>query len=230
MPDRKSLAPRLVRRGLPALLVPVVLLFIPAGTLKFWQGWAFMAVNLVCPLLLVILFYKRDPQLLERRLLKEEKIAEQKIVMKLAALFYCAFFVLAGCDFRFGWSRAWVGMAPLWLTLLALAVVLGGQLFTLWVMDVNRFASRIIQIEAGQKLATTGPYQFVRHPMYSASVVIWFAAAPALGSYVAWPVCVLFFAVIVFRLLNEEKLLRRELPGYGEYCLRTRWRLIPFVW
>lgn len=230
MPDGKSLASRLVRSGLPRVLVLAAMLFVPAGTLKFWQAWAFMAVNLVGPLLLVIYFYKRDPQLIERRLLKKEKIPEQKLFAKLGALLYCTSFLLAGYDYRFGWSRAFPGPVPLWLTLLSLALMLGCHLFIFRVLEVNRFASRIIQVETGQTLATTGPYRFVRHPMYSASIVNWLAASMALGSYVALPAFSLIIPLIVFRLLNEEKILSRELPGYSEYGERTRYRLIPFIW
>ena len=230
MPDGKSLLSRMVRYGLLAVLVPVAMLFIPAGTLKFWQGWAFLAVCLVNAVLLVICFYKRDPQLIERRLLKREKIREQQLIQKLGRPIFFAAFLLPGLDYRFGWSRAHPGPVPLWLTLLALALALGAQLLIFWVMNVNRYAARIIQVEAGQTLAATGPYRFVRHPMYLGLVVTWLAAGPALGSFVAAPAFALFVPLTIFRLLNEEKILNRDLPGYAEYCQRTRYRLVPGVW
>ena len=230
MPDGKSLLSRMVRYGLLAVLVPAAMLFIPAGTLKFWQGWAFLAVCLVNAVLLVICFYKRDPQLIERRLLKREKIREQQLIQKLGRPIFFAAFLLPGLDYRFGWSRAHPGPVPLWLTLLALALALGAQLLIFWVMNVNRYAARIIQVEAGQTLAATGPYRFVRHPMYLGLVVTWLAAGPALGSFVAAPAFALFVPLTIFRLLNEEKILNRDLPGYADYCQRTRYRLVPGVW
>jgi len=119
---------------------------------------------------------------------------------------------------------------PLWLSLVSDAMILGGLLMIFWVRKVNRFASRTIQVEAGQKVISSGPYALVRHPMYSGSHVIWLCAPQALGSYIGWPAFTLLIPFCVFRLLNEEKFLRQELPGYREYCLRTRFRLIPFVW
>jgi protein-S-isoprenylcysteine O-methyltransferase Ste14 len=206
------------------------LLFVPAGTLNFWQGGAFLAVTLGFSVWFVIYFYKRDPQLIERRLLKAEKIREQKLLQIASHVLSPVFFVLPGLDYRFGWTREWLGPVPAWLTLLALALILGCQCLIFWVVNVNRYAARIIQVEPGQTVADTGPYRVVRHPMYSATVVIWLAAPLALGSMVAWPAFALIIPLIIFRLLNEEKILRRDLPGYAEYCQRTRHRLIPFVW
>lgn len=230
MPDCRSLVSRLVRRGFLGVLLPAAMLFIPAGTLNFWQGWVFLAINLVFPVLLLIYFYKRDPQLIERRLLKKEKIREQKLVQKLGGLLFFPVFVLPGLDYRFGWTRTQTGPVPLWLTLLALALILGCQLLIFWVVNVNRYAARIIQVETGQTVAATGPYRLVRHPMYSASTLSWLATPLALGSFVVWPAFTLMIPLIIFRLLNEEKILRHELPGYSVYCRRTRHRLIPFVW
>ncbi len=119
---------------------------------------------------------------------------------------------------------------PLWLLLLSQVLVLGGFLLVFWVMKVNSFASRTIQVEAGQKVISMGPYRVVRHPLYSGSLVMWLAAPLALGSYIAWPAFVLLIPFYVFRLLNEEEVLRQELPGYSEYCQRTRFRLVPFIW
>ena len=225
-----SLASRLVRRGCLGVLLPAALLFVPAGTFRFWQAWAFMSVQLVFPLLFVIYFYKRDPQLIERRLLRKEKIPEQKIVQRLGSLIFFPAFLLPGFDHRFGWSRELIGPVPSWLTLLALALTLGCQLLVFWVMMVNRYAARIIQVESGQTVAASGPYRVVRHPMYAAAVLSWLAAPPALGSFVAWPAFALMVPLIIFRLLNEESVLRRELSGYEAYCRRTPHRLVPGIW
>jgi protein-S-isoprenylcysteine O-methyltransferase Ste14 len=230
MLNQKSLISRLVRRGLLAVLLTAAMLFIPAGSLKFWQGWVFLVLVLAVTLFFGIYLCKHDPQLLERRLQMREKVPEQKRIMKLGGLVSFPAFLLPGLDYRFGWSRAFPGPVPLWLTLFSLAVFPGCYLWFFWVVKVNRYASRTIQVEAGQTVIATGPYRIIRHPMYLGTVVMWLFAPVALGSFVAWPAFALLVPVIVLRLLNEEKILRQELPGYAEYCLRTRYRLIPFVW
>ena len=119
---------------------------------------------------------------------------------------------------------------PLWLTLLAQVLILAGLLFVFWVLKVNSFASRTIKVEVGQSVISSGPYRMVRHHMYSGSVMMWVFLPLALGSYFAWPAFVILSFFYVFRPLNEERVLLKELPGYSEYCVRTRYRLVPFLW
>ena len=207
-----------------------ILLFVPAGTLKFWQGWAFMAVNLAATLGFCIYFFKHDPQLLARRLLRKEKVGAQKFIMLLLKLVAAATCMLCGFDHRFGWSRAWLAPVPWWLALLALALYMGCYFLFVPILNANRFAASIIQVESGQTVADTGPYRLVRHPLYSVSLVLWFCLPVALGSFIVLPVCALLIPLLILRLLGEEQFLRRELPGYAEYCRRTPYRLIPFVW
>ncbi len=189
-----------------------------------------MALQLTLGVCSGIYFYKLDPKLLERRLLTRENVGEQKIIMILVRAVLVFSLCLSGLDWRFGWSRAFLGPVPLWLTVLSLAVVLGCWLLIIWVISVNRFAASVIQIEAGQAVISTGPYGIVRHPMYCVVIVMFFFIPLALGSYFALPAFAVFIPLLVLRLLNEEKVLGRELPGYAEYCLRTRFRLIPFIW
>jgi len=137
---------------------------------------------------------------------------------------------LSGLDYRFGWSREILGSVPLWLTILSLTMVLGFWLLIIWVISVNRFAASVIRVEFEQVVISTGPYRVVRHPMYSAAIVLFLFVPLVLGSYVAVAAFAFLIPLLVLRLLNEEKVLRRKLPGYAEYCLRTRFRLIPFVW
>ena len=134
-------------------------------------------------------------------------------------------YLLPGLDHRFGWSHL-----PLWLTILSQAFVLGGCLMVFWVLKANSFAAATIRVEPDQKVISSGPYRIVRHPMYLGASVMFLFAPLALGSYFALPVFALFIPIIVFRLLNEGKVLRQELPGYAEYCLHTRFRLVPLFW
>jgi len=220
-----TLKSRLALRFLLALGVLGALLFIPAGSLRFWQGWVYIATSFVPGLLAFTYFYKHDPQLIERRMQFREKVREQKRIMALVYVAWSFAFVLPGLDHRFGWSHS-----PLWLTIFSQAVALCGFGMTLWVMKVNRFASRTIEVEPGQELISSGPYRIVRHPMYLGGCAMWLFTPLALGSYLTLPAFVLLIPLIVFRLLNEEKVLRQELPGYSEYCLHTRFRLVPFLW
>jgi protein-S-isoprenylcysteine O-methyltransferase Ste14 len=225
-----SLKIRLVLGFLTAFAVAGVIVFVPAGSFGFWQGWAYLAALLIPVTLTFIYFYLHDPEFLERRLRTDEKEKEQRTLLKWGKPLYLAVFLLPGFDFRFGWSRRLVGAAPLWLTVLSLAVVVGVMGLVFRVFLVNRFASRTVEVEEGQKVVTSGPYGWVRHPLYFAASVLWIFTPTALGSFVAWPFFILLIPFYVLRLKNEEEVLRRELPGYPEYCLRTRYRLIPFVW
>jgi protein-S-isoprenylcysteine O-methyltransferase Ste14 len=225
-----SLGSKLVLRLSTGLILLSAVLFIPAGSLRFWQGWAFLAIAFLPLLSACVYFYKHDPKLMERRLQSQEKVSEQKLLIRLIKPVFFAAFLLPGLDYRFGWSRRLLGALPLWVVFLSLALILGAFLFVFWVLKVNSFASRTIQVETGQKVISTGPYAIVRHPMYLGSVMMLLFAPLALGSYVAWPAVALLVPFYVVRLLNEEKVLRKELPGYSEYCAHTRFRLVPFVW
>jgi protein-S-isoprenylcysteine O-methyltransferase Ste14 len=220
-----SLKFRLVLRFLILAVVFGALLFIPAGSFRFWQGWTYIAVLFVPGVLGFVYFYRHDPQLIERRLQFKEKVREQRRIMMFVKIAWLIAFVLPGLDRRFGWSRS-----PLWMTIFSQAVVFAGYVMSFWIVKVNRFASRTIQVEPGQKVISSGPYRLVRHPMYAAMCAMWLFTPLALGSYFALPAFVLLIPLIVFRLLNEEKVLRQDLPGYPEYCLRTRFRLVPFLW
>ncbi len=220
-----SLRAKLMIRFSTAAAAFGAFLFIPAGSLKFWQAWTFLAIWFVTTLAAFAYFYKHDPSLVERRLRRGETVGEQKIIMKLMYVLLPAIYILPGFDHRFGWSHP-----PLWLTILAQAVVLGGYLATLWVMKSNSFAASTVQVEPGQKVISDGPYRVVRHPMYLGASVMLLFTPLALGSYFALPAILFVVPLMVLRLLNEEKVLRQELPGYVEYCLHTRFHLVPRLW
>ena len=220
-----TLKSRLALRFLLALGMLGALLFIPAGSFRFWQGWVYILTTFVPGVLAFTYFYKHDPQLIERRMQFKEKVREQKRIMTFVYIAWLVAFVLPGLDHRFGWSHS-----PLWIAILSQAVVFGGFAITLWVLKVNRFASRTIQVELGQAVISSGPYRIIRHPMYLGASAMWLFTPLALGSYFTLPAFALLIPLIVLRLLNEEKVLRQELPGYAEYCLRTRFRFVPFLW
>lgn len=230
MPDATDLKVRLVRRMLLTLLLVPTLLFWSAGTFNFWQGWAFLILALGFPIGMMVYFYQHDPEILARRTLTREKLGAQKIIMLLLRVLYVYALISAGWDYRSGWTRTHTGPVPWWLTLLALVVIAGGNFWFVAVLKANRFASSIIQVESGQTIAAAGPYRFVRHPMYSSVIATWLATPLALGSVVTLPLFALIIPLLICRLLNEEKLLRRDLPGYDEFCRHNRYRLIPFVW
>jgi len=225
-----SLKSKLRLRFAVNLLFAAAVLFIPAGSLRFWQAWAWMAVTFIPNSFFFLYIFKHDPQLLERRLQAKEQIGAQKLIKAAGILIFFPSVLLPGLDYRFGWSRTFLSPVPLWLTLLSEAVVGGGFLVVFWVMRVNSFAASTIRVEPGQPVISTGPYRLVRHPMYFGLVVLSLSTPLALGSYFALPAFTLLIPVIVLRLLNEEKTLRQELPRYAEYCLRTHFRLVPFIW
>ena len=220
-----SLKWKLALRFVIAIVVIGVLLFIPAGSFRFWQGWVYILTTFVPGVLAFAYFYKHDPQLIERRMQFREKVRAQKRIMTFVYIAWLVAFVLPGLDHRFGWSHQ-----PLGITILSQAVVLCGFVMTLWVAKVNRFAARTIQVEPGQEVISSGPYRIVRHPMYLGACAMWLFTPLALGSYFTFPAFLLLIPLIVLRLLNEEKVLRQELPGYAEYCEHTRFRLVPFIW
>jgi protein-S-isoprenylcysteine O-methyltransferase Ste14 len=180
-------------------------------------------------LFMSIYFYRHDRSLLQRRLETKEKENTQRIFRKLWGPLWSGGLILSGFDYRFGWSEKALGRMPPWLIVLGQALVPAAYWLVFQVMKTNSFASSVIQVEAGQRVISTGPYRLVRHPMYSAIVLLLLATPLALGSYVAVPLFVMLIPLLVFRLLNEEKLLRQNLPGYMEYCSRTRFRLVPFL-
>ena len=225
MSTPRSLTTRLILRSLFAVVFVAAFLFIPAGSLRYWQGWVFMALFFLPMPFTSVYFLKRDPQLVERRLRTKEKTSEQKIILRWGQWLTFASLLIPGLDYRLGWSHV-----PLWLTILSQVVFFAGSLITLWVMKENSFASRTVEVEEGQKVISTGPYRLVRHPMYFGAVLMLVFTPLALGSWWALPGFLLVIPFIVLRLLGEEEMLRRDLPGYSDYCLHTRSRLLPLLW
>jgi protein-S-isoprenylcysteine O-methyltransferase Ste14 len=225
MSKPQSLAARLIQRTVISVVIVAAFLFLPAGSVHYWQGWAFMALWFLPMIIVSPYFLKHDPQLVERRLQTKEKSKEQKTIIRLAQPIVFLNLLVPGLDYRFGWTHV-----PVWLTILSEVMVLAGYAITFWTMKENSFASRTVQVMEGQKVISTGPYRLVRHPMYFGAVLMLLFTPMALGSWWALPGFLLVGVLIVVRLLHEEKVLRQELAGYVEYCEQTRFRLIPFVW
>jgi len=207
------------------LLLVGLLIFLPAGTLAYTCGWLLLGL-LFAPMLIagfVMLF--EFPELLKKRLDVKEKQAAQKGVVAFSGLMFIAGFIVAGLDFRFGWSTM-----PDWVVIAASVLFLIAYALYAEVMRENAYLSRTIKVEEGQTVVDTGLYGIVRHPMYAVSVLLFLMMPLVLGSWYALIVFAFYPAVIVVRLTDEEALLTRELPGYAEYKQRVKYRMIPFIW
>jgi protein-S-isoprenylcysteine O-methyltransferase Ste14 len=228
--ENATLPRRALGRFAVILIVIAAILFLSAGSVRYWQGGVFLVLMAAFWIFSFIHLMKHDPQLLERRLQRKEVQPEQRLFQKLFSLLFFLGLVLPGLDFRSGWSRAWLGPMPVWLIIVGQALVVAGDCLVFWVMKTNSFAASTIQVETEQKVISRGPYAWVRHPMYSGMSVMMLATPLALGSYVALPVAALIIPLLMYRLIHEERVLRQELPGYAEYCGHTRFRLVPLVW
>ncbi len=205
-----------------------IVLFVPAGTLNYWEGWVYYVITCVGVLAVSAYFLRHDPRLVERRLRLSERgepERAQRVIQALSGTAFVAMFVVAGLDRRFHWSAV-----PTFLVVVADVLVVVGFLVIFRVFQENRFASSTIEVEAGQSVVSTGPYAVVRHPMYAGALPYVLATPIALGSWWALPCAVIIAGLIVARLLDEERVLARDLPGYREYCQQTRYRLLPGVW
>ena len=200
-------------------------LMLSAGSLRYWQGWVFCTAIFVPALFVSTYFLKRSPEFLERRMKFREKETRQKAIIKIASIIFFLGFLIPGFDYRFGWSNM-----PWWLVLAANVMVSASYFLVFLSFKENAFAGRTVEVFEGQKVIDTGPYAVVRHPMYAGIIPMFLFMPLALGSLWAVipfiPVC----AIIILRILNEEEVLRRDLPGYNEYCEKVRYRLLPFVW
>ncbi|MBI5223779.1 isoprenylcysteine carboxylmethyltransferase family protein [Candidatus Micrarchaeota archaeon] len=216
---------KIVGLFIASLLTIGAMLFIPAGTLDYWQGWIYIGVVFFPAIFTIAYFAKKDPQFLERRMRYDEKEAAQKKIVSLGTLVFIIGFLIPGLDQRYGWSAV-----PIEQIIIANIMVFVGYIIIIITMKENRFAARTVAVEKGQTVITSGPYSIVRHPMYFGVLIMYLATPIALGSYIAIIPFLLVIPVLVLRLLNEEEVLKRELSGYNEYCEKTRYHLIPWIW
>lgn len=210
------------------LSVLALALFLPAGTLLYWQGWLYLAVFGGSSLAITLYLMSHDPNLLANRVQAgptAEVRLNQKIIQSLAGLAFISVFVMASLDQRWHWSHL-----PSWLNLLGAGCVALGFWIVLRVFKANTYTSSVIEVVESQRVIETGPYAWVRHPMYAGAAVLILASAPALGSWWVFIPALLLQGVIIIRLLDEEKYLTSSLEGYSDYCQKVRFRLIPGVW
>ena len=221
----KKLFSQAVIKYLSGLALISALLFIPAGTLKFWNAWLLIAILFIPILLMGIILATKDPELLRKRLNAKEKEAEQKGVVAVSALMFIGGFIVAGLDYRFGWF-----VLPKGVVFAATAVFLFSYLLYAEVLRENAYLSRTIEVQKNQKVVDTGLYGIVRHPMYAATILLFLSMPLVLGSLFSFIIFLIYPAIMVKRIKNEEEVLERELEGYSEYKSRVKYRLIPFVW
>ncbi len=207
------------------LLLVGALLFLPAGTLYYPQGWLFIGLLFIPVLILGIVLFLKAPSLLEKRLNAKEKEAPQKGVVALSGLVFLAGFIIAGLDFRFGWSQV-----PPAITLLSSLLFLLGYGLYAEVMRENAYLSRTVEVQQDQKVIDTGLYGIVRHPMYLATLLLFLALPLILGSWFSLLIFLLYPPLLVIRIRNEEQILTEGLIGYQEYKEKVRYRLIPYLW
>ena len=207
------------------LLLVGLLVFLPAGTLHYFEGWLLVGL-LFGPMFMAgfVMFFK-SPEFLAKRLDAKEKQNTQKGVLALSGVMFVAGFVVAGLDFRFGWSHM-----PMPVTITASVLFLIAYILYAEVMRENAYLSRTIKVEEGQKVVDTGLYGIVRHPMYSVTILLFLMMPLVLGSWYAVIPFAFYPVIIIIRLKDEEKLLTRELSGYTEYQKKVKYRLIPFIW
>lgn len=207
------------------ILLVGLLVFLPAGTLSFFGGWLFMGTLFIPIFLAGIVMMIKSPDLLRKRLNAKEKEKEQDLVVKLSGLMFISGFVVAGLDFRFGWLPL-----PKGVSIGAAVIFLLSYLIYAEVMRENAYLSRTIEVQEGQKVVDTGLYGIVRHPMYSATLLLFLAIPLILGSLYSFLIFLCYPLIIAKRIRNEEELLENELEGYSEYKSKVKYRLIPFIW
>ena len=221
----KSLLTQALIKLVSGLLLICILIFLPAGSFSFWQGWLFIGILFIPMLIAGVILMRKNPDLLRKRLDAKEKESEQRTVVAMSGFLFLAAFIIAGLNWRFGW---W--LIPDWAVWVAAGMFLCSYDLYAEVLRENTYLSRTIEVQKGQKVVDTGLYGIVRHPMYSATLLLFLAMPLVLGSLYAFIIFLAYPFIIVKRLKAEEKFLEEELKGYREYKQKVKYRLIPFIW
>ena len=210
---------------LMGFLLVAVLLFLPAGTVEYWNAWLFIALLFIPMFFLGAVLLVKSPQLLEKRLHSKEKESEQVMVVILSFVMFLGGFIGAALDFRFGWSKM-----PSAVVVIASVVLLISYGLYAEVMRENAYLSRTVEIQKEQKVIDTGLYGIVRHPMYFATTLLFLSIPLVLGSWIGFFIFLIYPLLLVKRIKNEEAVLEMGLPGYREYKEKVRYRMLPFIW
>lgn len=220
----KLLVNALVKFVLGIVLV-MLLVFIPAGTLSYFNGWLFIGLLFIPMFIFGIYLFFKKPELLRRRLNNKEKEGTQKFVVLISALLFIGGFIVCGLDYRYGFSKL-----PDYIVIIGSVILLIGYALYIEVMRENEYLLRTIEIEKEQKVVDTGLYGLVRHPMYLSVILLFLSFPLVLGSLYGFYIFLIFPLVLIIRIRNEEKILVKELKGYSKYKLKVKYKLIPFIW
>lgn len=207
------------------LVLIALLLFVPAGTIHYWNGWLLIAILFIPMFIAGIIMMIVNPELLKKRLNADETEPEQKTVIALSGIMFLAAFIVAGLNFRFKWI-----MMPTWSVILSAIIFLLAYLMYAEVLRENAYLSRTIEVQTNQVVIDTGLYGVVRHPMYTATVVLFTSMGLVLGSPLSFLILLCYIPIIVKRIRNEETVLEKGLKGYKEYKTKVKYRLVPFIW
>ena len=223
--DKKSIFIQAIGKFLMGVIILGLLIFLPAGSLQYWQGWLLMGILFVPMFCAGLVMMAKNQELLRKRLNAKEEENEQKMVVKLSGLLFIAAFIVAGLNWRFSWY-----ILPNWAVWISAVIFLACYLLYAEVLRENTYLSRTIEVQENQKVIDTGLYGIVRHPMYLATTLLFLAMPLVLASPISFAIMLLYIPLIVIRINNEEKVLEEGLMGYKEYKTRVKYRLIPFIW
>ena len=222
--DKDLLIQSLTKVSLGVIILGL-LLFLPAGSLRYWQGWLLMGILFVPMIIAGFVMMAKNPELLRKRLNAKEEEKEQKLVVALSGQIFIAVFLVAG----FNWRYRWI-MLPDWAVWVAAGLFLIGYLLYAEVLRENTYLSRTIEVQENQKVIDTGLYGIVRHPMYMATIIMFLAMPLVLASPISFVIMLLYLPLIAKRIKNEESVLEEGLEGYKEYKSRVKYKVIPFIW
>lgn len=207
------------------VIVIGILIFLPAGTFHYWNAWMFMGILFIPMLFAGIVMMFKNPELLKKRLNAKEQQSEQNLVIKLSGLMFVIGFVIAGLNFRFQWI-----ILPDWVSWAGVAIFLFSYLLYAEVLRENTYLSRTVEVQDGQKVIDSGLYGIVRHPMYSATIILFLSMPLVLGSIISFAIFLTYPLIIAKRIRNEEAVLEENLDGYIEYKKKVKYKMIPFIW
>ncbi len=220
---------KLLKKGLTkyfaGLIIIILLIFLPAGSLKYANGWLFIGLLFIPMLIMGVVLFVKNPTLLEKRINAKENESEQKGVVAISGIMFLAGFVVAGLNYRFDW---W--MLPRWAVIAASVVFIASYVMYAEVLRENTYLSRTVEVQDEQKVIDTGLYGIIRHPMYTATILMFLAIPLILGSFWAFLIFLIYPLTIILRIDNEEKVLENGLSGYADYKKKVKHRIIPFIW